>query len=101
MMQSFAEQQEEAEKRSVVYAAAKRAFDEHFVPGEVHDMRDAQRMAMRAAEMAAYHAIEMYMAKFSGDMQMIRDFVNSRLKLAELEPAKPIVAPSHGPASAA
>lgn len=101
MMESFAERQEEAEKRSVVYAAARRALDEHFKPEEVHDMRDAQRMAHRAAEMAAYHAIEMYMAKFSGDMQMIRQFVDDRLKLAQMEPPKPFVVPKHGPASEA
>jgi hypothetical protein len=94
MMQSLAEHQEEARKRRIAMASASRALNEHFKPEEVEDMRDARRMAMRAAEFAAYYAIEAMTEQLASDMAMVRRFADAQLSMKLSAPANPVVLPN-------
>lgn len=72
-------------------ASASRAVEEFFKLDQIEDLSDVRRMVMRAAEMAAYYAVEAERENMAGDMQMVRKVVDTQFFLKALEPPAPTV----------
>lgn len=91
VMQSMSEQMEEHRKRLVAAASAQRAMNEWFNPDEIEDMRDAQRMATRAAEFAAYYAMEKLSELLANDMALLRQWQETQNRMLSLKAPDPMV----------
>lgn len=81
-MLSSEEHRLEIRDRHVALAVAAKVVREHFKPEEIEDMRDARDQIIRAAEFAAYEAIQKERELHAGDMMMLKAFAD--VKWAEL-----------------
>lgn len=81
----------EARDRQLAISIGRQMVEDHFKPERIEDMRDVREQVARAAEHAAYEAIQRERALHAEDMAMLRE--TSRLKtwLELVAPARPIV----------
>lgn len=86
-MLDYEERRLELRDRRLAMACAHRSFEENWDRSKIDDERDAERAAMRSAEMAAYYAIMAEREAHAEDMRLLKLW--SDAKWAE-EMAKPV-----------
>jgi hypothetical protein len=86
MMQSQDERRLEYSARSIAMASAAQAMAENFKRDEIEDARDAERYAMRAAEMAAYLAVQKERERHAEDMALLKQWMEKRVEESALLP---------------
>jgi len=99
-MLNYAERQIENRRRKIAMSAAMEAkanWQEHIE--ELRDgepsWNDVERIIVRVAEHAAYLAAEQAEKNLQSDVDMVRQFVDSRLSLATLIPPNNTLHPNH------
>lgn len=96
MMLSSEENRLAIRDRAVAVSIASKAIAENFDPARIETMRDAERQAVRAAEQAAYEAIQKERELHAGDMAALEAW--SKVRWAEhLLTPKPMIIPDPHP----
>jgi gamma-glutamylcysteine synthetase len=79
--------------RAVALSIGAQMVDEFFKPESIEDMRDVRQQITRAAEMAAYHAIQKERELHAADMALMKHWMETRFLDDILKPRPPIIAP--------
>lgn len=86
MMASYETDRLMIRDRAIAMSATKKAMEEHFDTLKILDMADARRQAARAAEQAAYDAIQAEREHHAGDMAMLKSILDAHLTLHLAKP---------------
>lgn len=78
MMIDHDQMRTEARIRLIVLSSVRRAFDENWDRSNIEDAHDAERSAMRCAEMAAYYAVEKERELHAGDLATLKVWMEAR-----------------------
>lgn len=77
---NLSDQHLEHRARRIAITSAQSAVDEIFKPEDINDMADVRHQVIRAAEMAAYRAVEAERAAHFADMRNLKAFWESRIE---------------------